>query len=257
MTFSICARERYVAGGDQHRRFGVAVTTRLPAVGTLCPFVSERGAVATQSRVNVALGRRGVAYLEEGLGIEDALQSLLHADEGAPERQLHGVDADDTFAFSGDECNPWYGHVEGANYTVAGNLLAGERVVEAVAETYAAGDRGEPFAARLIDALEAGHAAGGDKRAELTVQSAALAVATTEETEGAEANTDFGTDLRVDASRTPVADLRRTHRLATDEFERAAERYERAREEDGGDGGAEDSESESDPGSGDESGGSE
>jgi uncharacterized Ntn-hydrolase superfamily protein len=247
VTFSICARERYVADGDQHRRFGVAVTTRLPAVGTLCPFVSERGAVATQSHVNVALGRRGIEYLEDGIGVENALESLLDADEGAPERQLHGVDADDTFAFSGEECNPWYGHREGPNYTVAGNLLVGERVVEAVAEAYEAGDRADPFAVRLVDALEAGQAEGGDKREELTVQSAALAVATTEESETGDA--DFGTDLRVDASRTPVADLRRTHRLATDEFERAAQRYEEAREDGEYDG---DGENESDPESGDD-----
>jgi uncharacterized Ntn-hydrolase superfamily protein len=104
MTFSICVREEYEGDdGEEQTRFGVAVTTRLPAVGTLCPFASENGAVATQSLVNVELGEKGVEYLDDGLAVDDALQSLLNADDGAPQRQLHGVDAEDTFVFSGEE----------------------------------------------------------------------------------------------------------------------------------------------------------
>src|SRR6056297_3614565 len=183
MTFSICVREEYEddEGRDQ-TRFGVAVTTRLPGVGTLCPFASENGAVATQSLVNVELGRKGIEYLDDGLAVGDALQALLNADEGAPQRQLHGVDAEDTFVFSGEECKDWYGHVEGENFTVAGNLLTGESVIEAVAETYREHrDEDRPLAERLVDALEAGHAEGGDKREDLHVQSAALVVETTED----------------------------------------------------------------------------
>src|SRR6056297_518440 len=149
MTFSICVREEYEddEGRDQ-TRFGVAVTTRLPGVGTLCPFASENGAVATQSLVNVELGRKGIEYLDDGLAVGDALQALLNADEGAPQRQLHGVDAEGTFAFS---------------------------VEEATADAYESSRGGEePLAERLIDALEAGHAEGGDKREDLHVQSAAL-----------------------------------------------------------------------------------
>ena len=208
MTFSICVREEYTdEEGDRQTRFGVAVTTRLPGVGTLCPFASENGAVATQSLVNVELGRKGIEYIDDGIAVEDALQSLLNADDGAPQRQLHGVDADGTFTFSGEECNGWYGHTSGENYTVAGNLLAGEDVIDAVASTYESDAFGDaPLAERLIDALEAGHAEGGDKREHLPVQSAALKVETTEERE-------VGTyydDLRVDATETPVADLRET-----------------------------------------------
>ncbi|MFB6198637.1 MAG: DUF1028 domain-containing protein, partial [Halobacteriaceae archaeon] len=131
MTFSICTHETYENDeGDEHDRFGVAVTTRLPCVGTLCPFVSENGAVATQSRVNVDLGRRGIEYIDDGLAVDDALQALLNVDEGAPERQLHGVDANDSFVHSGDECNEWYGHIDESSFTVAGNLLTGEGVIE-------------------------------------------------------------------------------------------------------------------------------
>jgi uncharacterized Ntn-hydrolase superfamily protein len=228
MTFSICVREPYEADGEEHTRFGVAVTTRLAGVGTLCPFASENGAVATQSLVNTELGRRGVEYLDDGLAVEDALQALLNADDGAPNRQLHGVGAEGTFAFSGEECRPWYGHTEGENYTVAGNLLTGESVIEEAAAAYEAGDRETPLPERLIEALAAGHAEGGDKREELPVHSAAVLVRTTEERE----LEPFTEDLRVDATETPVADLRETHELAVRSFEDAMERYEDAYEED-------------------------
>ncbi|WP_435117314.1 DUF1028 domain-containing protein [Halolamina sp. C58] len=228
MTFSICVREEYEdEDGNEQRRFGVAVTTRLPAVGTLCPFVSENGAVATQSLVNVELGERGVEYIDDGLAVEDALQSLLNADDGAENRQLHGVDADGAFTFSGEECHGWYGHREGENYTVAGNLLTGEAVIESVAETYAESDRDAPLAQRLIDALGAGYAEGGDKREELHVQSAALKVRSTEADDEPYYN-----DLRVDATETPIQELRETYRLASDGFEQAMQRYEEAMEAD-------------------------
>jgi len=220
VTFSICVRE---SDGDEDR-FGVAVTTRLAGVGTLCPFASENGAVATQSLVNVDLGRRGIRYVDEGLSVEDALQGLLNADDGAAGRQLHGVDAEGSFAFSGEECRPWYGHLEGENYTVAGNLLTGESVIEATADAYEAGDREEPLAKRLIDALAAGDAEGGDKREELRVQSAALLVRTSDDHE----LRPFYDDLRVDATETPIADLRETYELAVDGYGAAMTRYEEA-----------------------------
>ncbi len=233
VTFSICVREEYVDedGNDQHR-FGVAVTTRLAAVGTLCPFASENGAVATQSLVNVELGRKGVEYLDDGLSVDDALRALLNADDGAEQRQLHGVDADGTFAFSGEECNGWYGHVERENYTVAGNLLVGESVVDATAAAYENADRDAPLAERLVDALAAGQAEGGDRREELHVQSAALLVETTEDRE----MEPYYDDLRVDASQTPIEDLRATYELAREGFEMAVERY--GEEADGDDDGA-------------------
>jgi len=230
VTFSICVREPYEdESGERQHRFGVAVTTRLAAVGTLCPFASENGAVATQSLVNVELGRKGVAYLDDGLAVEDALQALLNADDGAPNRQLHGVDADGEFVFSGAECKDWYGHHEGDGYTVAGNLLTGPAVVDAVAETYEDHrEEDRPLAERLIDALEAGHAEGGDKREELHVQSAALLVERTEDRE----MEPYYDDLRVDATETPIADLRETYEYAAEGFEMALERYEEAYEDD-------------------------
>jgi uncharacterized Ntn-hydrolase superfamily protein len=230
MTFSICVREGYeTADGDAETRYGVAVTTRLPGVGTLCPFANEHGAVATQSLVNVDLGRRGVEYIGDGLAVEDTLSALLNADEGSANRQLHGVDGEGEFAFSGEDCKPWYGHQIGENYTVAGNLLRGEDVITETAAAYEAGaadgmdvEADAPLAERLIDALAAGHAAGGDKREELRVQSAALLVRTTEDRD----SDPFYDDLRVDATETPITDLRETYELAREGFEAALERAE-------------------------------
>ena len=229
MTFSICVQEQYEddEGADQYR-FGVAVTTRLAGVGTLCPFVSENGAVATQSLVNVDLGRKGIEYIDDGLAVEDALQSLLNADDGAAGRQLHGVDRDGTFAFSGEECKDWFGHLQGDGYTVAGNLLVEESVIEETAAAYENGVDDAPLVERLIDALEAGHAAGGDRRTDLHIQSAAVRVATTEE----HAMLPLYNDLRVDASETPILDLRATYERAVEGYEAAAARYEDAYEED-------------------------
>jgi uncharacterized Ntn-hydrolase superfamily protein len=230
MTFSICVREQYEdeEGSDQYR-FGVAVTTRLAGVGTLCPFASEDGAVATQSLVNVDLGRKGIDYLDDGLAVEDALEALLNADEGAPQRQLHGVDREGEFAFSGEECKDWFGHTVGENYTVAGNLLTGEAVIEATATAYEESrDEARPLAFRLADALAAGHAEGGDKREELHVQSAAIVVRETEETP---LDPSYN-DIRVDATETPIVDLQETLTLAKEGHEMAMERYEEAYEED-------------------------
>ncbi|CQR51218.1 MULTISPECIES: DUF1028 domain-containing protein [Haloferax] len=226
MTFSICVRESYVdADGDDQHRFGVAVTTRLPGVGALCPFASEHGAVATQALTNVELGRKGMDYLEDGLAVDDALRALLNADDGRAERQLHGVGSETTFAFTGDDCLGWAGHREGDDYTVAGNLLTGEEVVEAAADAYERNaDGDEPLAKRLIDALGAGHAAGGDKRDDLAIQSAAVVVTSTEDRE----TEPYYNDLRVDATETPLRDLRETFSMAREGYEAALEKYAEA-----------------------------
>ena len=223
MTFSICVRERYTDddGGDQVR-YGVAVTTRLPGVGTLCPFASADGAVATQSLVNVELGRKGIAYLADGLAVDDALEALLNADEGKSQRQLHGVDAEETFAFSGEACTDWYGHVVGQNYTVAGNLLTGEAVIEDTAAAYESDAHGDaPLAERLIAALAAGHDAGGDKRTDLSIHFVFQETATTETAD----DDPYYNDLRVDASETPIADLRDTYEAAKAGYEAVLAKY--------------------------------
>lgn len=233
VTFSICVHESFLdEAGDEQHRFGVAVTTRLPGVGTLCPFASEHGAIATQSLVNVELGRKGIEYVDDGLAVDDALEALLNADEGRTQRQLHGVDREKRFTFSGEDCQGWFGHRSGDQYTVAGNLLTGEAVIDATAAAYEAArppdDDGQPLPERLIDALAAGHEEGGDKREDLPVQSAALLVRTT-----VEHDVDpYSHDLRVDATETPIADLRETYEQAVRGYELTLEKYGDAYEED-------------------------
>lgn len=207
MTFSLCA---HVPAGEHDAgdgpAFGVAVATDAPAVGALCPYVSHDGAVATQAFVNVRLGRRGVRLLSD-LAVDDALPGLLARDDARENRQLHGVDyRGNAFAFTGDDCDPWAGHRvdDEAGVTAAGNMLeAGEATLDGVVEAFNEND-GDPVD-RLLDALDAGVEAGGDKRGH---SSAAIAVKAP--------RTTAYHDLRVDEHESPVAELRRVHEAAVE-----------------------------------------
>jgi uncharacterized Ntn-hydrolase superfamily protein len=206
-TFSIAARDPETSG------FGVAVATARPAVGALVPWVSRRGALATQARVNTDLGRRGLALIEAGVPLAAGLAGLLAADPDREIRQLHGVDGQAAFAHTGLRCVEWCGHVVGDGFTVAGNMLAGEAVVKAMAEAFAA-SAGTELSGRLVAALEAGQAAGGDKRGK---QSAALLVA-------AERSTGYH-NLRVDDHTDPVAELRRVYDVAVAHWHHVGQEY--------------------------------
>ena len=202
MTFSI------VAWDELTGQTGVAVSTKFLAVGSLCPFPrSGVGAVATQAFVNPTFGPRGLRLLEQGVAVEDVLSILLKSDEGREHRQIHLVDSRGrTAAFTGSETVDWAGHKTFPYFSVAGNMLANGRVIEAMAEAYQA-SQDQPLAERLVRALEAGQAAGGDKRGR---QSAALHVMGTE--------VYALLDLRVDDHPDPVAELRRIHTEAHKEF---------------------------------------
>lgn len=223
MTFSLCVREPYQDSDDTRQyRFGVAVTTRLPGVGALCPFVSENGAVAVQGHASRQLGDRTLRYLDDGLAVDDGLEALLNADENRRNRQVHGVDTEGSFVRTGEECVGYADHLDAGQFTVAGNLLADQSVLDETADAYestAFGD--QPLARRLIDALAAGTEAGGDKRESLSVGSAALKVVTTEE----RGYRRFYNDLRVDASETPVADLQTTYEAALLGYEQSLDEY--------------------------------
>ena len=223
MTFSLCVREPYQDATESRQyRFGVAVTTRLPGVGALCPFVSEHGAIAVQSHVSDWLGERTLAYLDDGLGIDDAVTALLNADDNRRNRQIHGVDTNDSVVFTGDSCVGSAGHRDTGQFTVAGNLLADDAVLDAMATAYESEAFGKtPLADRLINALAAGVAAGGDTREVLSVGSAALKVVSTEST----GYRRFYNDLRVDASETPVSDLRTTYEAALLGYEQSLDAY--------------------------------
>jgi uncharacterized Ntn-hydrolase superfamily protein len=194
-TFSIVARDPRTGA------FGVAVSTARPNVGSLVPFVSRRGAIATQGRVNTDLGRQGLALLEQGVPIHIVLRTLLETDPDREIRQVHGLDAERTFCHTGANCVPWCGHQEESSFTVAGNMLTGPEVLQAMADAFTRAEEHE-FSERLLLALEAGQAAGGDKRGK---QSAALLVASGEPR--------MYHNLRVDDHADPVAELRRIYDL--------------------------------------------
>jgi uncharacterized Ntn-hydrolase superfamily protein len=206
-TFSIAAR------CPEEGSFGVAVSTARPNVGSLVPFVSQKGAIATQARVNTDLGRQGLALLEVGVAIEIALNTLLQADKDRDIRQIHGLDAEHAFVFTGSECVEWAGHRVGENYTVAGNMLAGPRVIEAMAAAFEEAI-GLELSERLVRALEAGQEAGGDKRGK---QSAALLVASPESR--------YYHNLRVDDHAEPVAELRRIYDLVVEHSKQIEREY--------------------------------
>lgn len=193
MTWSIVARD------PASNAFAVAVTTCAFAVGARCPFVRPGvGAVATQSMTNSYLGPVVLDGLARGLTPRAAIESALAADEGAGIRQIHAVDAKGrAAAWTGRNCVEWCGHLTGDDISVAGNMLAGAAVIGDTMQAFA--QRTDlPFAERLLAGLDAGEAAGGDKRGR---QSAALIITTTE---------DFpDVNIRVDDHPAPLTELSR------------------------------------------------
>jgi uncharacterized Ntn-hydrolase superfamily protein len=198
MTFSIVARD------PQTGMFGIGVTTKFFGVGSLCPFARTGvGAVATQALVNPTFGPRGLDLLSQGLSPEEVADQLLSADDGRDHRQLHVIDAQGRVAArSGAECVDWFGHEPHPEqaFSVAGNMLAGPKVVAETARAFSAASPDLPLAERLIQALEAGQAAGGDKRGR---QSAALLIVSTEVYPYL--------DIRVDDNPDPLIELRRLY----------------------------------------------
>lgn len=183
---------------------GVAVSTAVPAVGAICPFVKPGiGAIATQSWVNPYLGIDGLKLLDEGKSAQETLDTLIAADPGRDDRQLGIVDSQGrAAAYTGANCVDWAGHEIGQGFSVQGNMLVGAATVERMAET-AERSRSADLPERLMLVLEAGQAAGGDKRGK---QSAALKIFNVEEYPWL--------DLRVDEHRSPVAELRRILQVA-------------------------------------------
>jgi len=202
MTWSIIATDR--ASGQ----IGIAVATRFFAVGARVPHVAPRiGAVATQALVNPYYGIDGLRMLGEGKAPQDIVNALIAADGGHQSRQLHIMDASGRIAaFTGKDCVDWCGHLRGDGFSIAGNMLAGAQVLEQTAKSYVANDR-MPFARRLIAAMHAGEAAGGDKRGK---QSAALLIHESEEWSAL--------DLRVDDHADPLAELERLERVSRERW---------------------------------------
>ena len=196
MTFSI------VACDLEEQAWGVAVASKFPAVGAVVPWVqAEAGAVATQSFANTSYGPRGLALMATGLSAQETLERLLEDDPDRELRQVGLVDAKGGSAtFSGSGCFAWAGDVSGEGYAIQGNILANERVVPAMEETYLNTEGNLPT--RLHAALLAGDRAGGDKRGR---QSAAIYVAKPKAGYGG--FVDRWLDYRVDDHEDPVPRL--------------------------------------------------
>jgi uncharacterized Ntn-hydrolase superfamily protein len=202
MTWSIIARDNATG------QFGIAVATRFFAVGARVPHIAARiGGIATQALVNPYYGIDGVKLLREGRKPRDIVETLIAADAGHQSRQLHIMDAGGRIAsHTGKDCVDWCGHIEGNGFSIAGNMLAGARVLHDTAAAYMA-NQALPFARRLIAAMRSGEAAGGDKRGK---QSAALLIY------GDEEWSDL--DLRVDDHADPLAELERLEQVSRERW---------------------------------------
>lgn len=204
-TFSVCALD------PKTGECGVAVTTRLPEVGRLVPFVKAGvGAVATQALVRVRYGPEGLKLLEEGLAPDEVIRQLLADDKQAESRQLGIIDAQGrTAVHTGSDNNPYAAARTGHNYTVQGNLLVGPEVLDAVvASLDESAGTGMPLAERMLDAMAAGQRAGGDKRTGQK-QSAALVIA--DPRRPGITGDYLSVNLHVAEHPTPIAELRRQY----------------------------------------------
>src|ERR1700746_2703684 len=202
MTWSIIARDQ---GTGQ---FGIAVASRFFAVGALVPRVKSRiGAIATQALVNAFFGTEGLRLLEQGATAPEVVSAVTAADAGRDHRQVHVMDSQGRIAaHTGKACIGWCGHLAGDNFSVAGNMLAGARVIEDTAAAYT--KKAAPsFPRRPLAAMRAGETAGGDKRGK---QSAALVIC------GEEEWPDL--DLRVDDHSDPLAELERLESVSRERF---------------------------------------
>lgn len=198
-TFSICARDP--ATGD----LGVAVQSKVFGVGVVVPWVrADVGAVATQALANPRYGPEGIEMLDDGLAADDVVALLTDADPGRERRQLGVVDGRGrAAAFTGARTFAWAGHRVGEGYCCQGNILAGPKVVIAMAEAFEK-SKADPLPERLVAALRAGQKAGGDKRGR---QSAALLVARRHG--GYLGANDRYIDIRVDDHEKPIEELAR------------------------------------------------
>lgn len=199
-TFSIAGR------CERTGQLGVAVSTADVGAGRLVTWARAGvGAVATQSWPSLYLAIDALRAMESGASAAEAMDTVLQGDPGRSVRQLGVVDArGGSASFSGDDCTEWYGEISGPNFAAQGNMLIRGETVSALAESFQSTEGSDlDLAERLMRALEAGQAGGGDKRGR---QCAALLVVDREEYPL--------WDLRVDEHPQPVAELRRVAEVA-------------------------------------------
>jgi uncharacterized Ntn-hydrolase superfamily protein len=212
MTFSIVARS---ADG---RALGVAVASRFLGAGAAVPAaLADVGAVATQSYANLAYRPQALALLGTGVAATETVAALIAADTGPIDHRQVGVvgTTGDGATFTGTACHDWAGGVAGDGYAIQGNMLAGPAVVADMETAWIAAKDQSRLAYRLLAALRAGDAAGGDRRGR---QSAAVLVVA--KGMGYGGTSDVMVDLRVDDHPDPVAELGRLLEMHTLYFER-------------------------------------
>ncbi len=202
MTWSILAR-------DEQGHFGVAIASKFFAVGSLCVHTRRQvAALSTQALMNPLYGPAGLDLIAKQVSAAEAIQLLIETDEGREQRQVHILPArGPAAAHTGSECIDWCGHLIGENFCVAGNMLAGPQVIEQTAQAFQ-DLSGRPLGERLLAALDAGQAAGGDKRGK---QSAALKLHFDEDYPQL--------DLRVDDHEEPFIELRRLYEKSLERFQ--------------------------------------
>ena len=189
-------------------QWGVATQSKFLAVGSVVPWAEPGvGAIATQAYANPRYGSEGLVLLREGLSAEEVVERLTAADKGRDQRQLGVVDNQGRSAsFTGKECLDWAGGRTGPCYAAQGNILVSAETVDAIAETFEASQG--PLVERLLGSLDAGQAAGGDRRGQ---QSAAILVV--EQDGGYAGLSDTVVELRVEDHELPLQELRRLYRL--------------------------------------------
>ena len=189
-------------------QWGVATQSKFLAVGSVVPWAEPGiGAIATQAYANPRYGSEGLVLLREGLSAEEVVERLTAAYEGRDQRQLGVVDNQGRSAsFTGKECLDWAGGRTGPCYAAQGNILVSAETVDAIAETFEASQG--PLVERLLGSLDAGQAAGGDRRGQ---QSAAILVV--EQDGGYAGLSDTVVELRVEDHELPLQELRRLYRL--------------------------------------------
>lgn len=198
MTYSIVARDKDTG------ELGVAVQSHYFQVGPVVPWVlAGVGAVATQSHVNVSFGPLGLEYMRNGYTAPQALKALLAGDDKPEVRQVALVDAAGNVAtHTGDKCIPAAGHRAGKGFSCQANLMVKDTVWGAMFEAYSS--TRAPLAERLLAALDAAEAEGGDIRGQ---QSAAMVVV--RGNPSGRSWEDKIIDIRVEDSREPLVELRR------------------------------------------------
>jgi uncharacterized Ntn-hydrolase superfamily protein len=209
MTWSIVARD------PDTGHLGIAVASRFFAVGGAVPHIKGRvGAVATQAFVSPLYGSDGLKLLEEGKAPEDIIAAVTSRDEGYRQRQMHLIDREGrNAAFTGENCVDWAGHLVDDNVSVAGNMLAGPQVIADTLRVYKEKAQGGlPLAERLLDAMDAGEAAGGDKRGR---QSAAIVIYRDQDYPWLR--------IHADDHAEPLVELRRLYAVAQERYLHVAE----------------------------------